>query len=122
KARLSTVGWETVDDAADVARPVYVDPGARAAVSEFKSLVERGEIAQYFEAAIAPPEALNADPDLHALSEKANALFARLPTITDGTSPQAMQALGFWTEIPRGLDILARAPRYIPGRQVLVET
>lgn len=85
------------------------------AVKKMKQLITTGKLRDYYDAAIG---AVN-NPTLAA---EAKALFAALPAITPTSHAADMVKMGYWTVAPRGIEQVLELPRYVPGRQVIVET
>lgn len=93
-----------------------VDSGSPevAAVNKMRELVKSGELKNYYEAAI--------DLSHPELKDEALKLFEALPQLDTRTKPADFVRLGFWPSLPVGLDAVHTSPRFLPGRQVLVET
>jgi hypothetical protein len=122
------VGLETlvkVDDAriaADLiemrARPRVVadrtSPAVQAA-DKLRELIKSGKLGSYYDVMIGAVD----DPTLKATAE---ALFSALPIVTPGMSAEDFVKAGLWSVAPRGVDEMQKSARYLPGRQVLVET
>ncbi len=88
---------------------------AQQAVATMRSLVETRQLSKYY-------AAITGEVTDPALKEKAMELFRNLPKINSATTGVEMQKLGLWTTPPRGLEQMQRSARYLPGRQVMVET
>lgn len=109
---------ETIDSVATDNR-VNTIGGARnpeqVAVEQLRLVMKSGKLDDYYMAAID----MKNDP---ALKQQALDLFNALPAITPVTGAQEMVRLGLWTAAPKNIDFMAKSPRYLPGRQVLVKT
>lgn len=97
-------------------KPVTLTPEASAiaAVRQMRELVKSGELKKYYDAAIGI-----GDP---ALKDAALKLFSDLPKIDNNVTADQMVAYGLWTQAPKGIEQMQKSARYLPGRQVLVET
>lgn len=95
----------------------YLAPDSEvAAVSKMKQLIKGGQLKSYYDAATGAV-------DNPALKDEALKLFAALPKITvDSIDADKMVAYGLWTTAPRGIEEMQKSARYLPGRQVLVDT
>lgn len=103
--------------AAPAAAPVVTltpEASAVAAVRKMRELIENGKLESYYEAAI--------DVGDPALKAEAMKLFESLPVISGETSPDELVAYGLWSQKPRGMEAMEKSARFLPGRQVLVET
>lgn len=91
-------------------------PGAqtRQAVTTLRSLVQNGQLKAYYDAAIGLPSAYS--------QEEALAVFRALPELPANARAQDFVTAGYWDSVPKGLEALASTPRFIKGRQVIVET
>jgi hypothetical protein len=88
---------------------------AQKAVATMRQLVESGKLAKYY-------AAITGETPDPILKDKAMAIFRDLPKLNSATTAEQMVALGLWTTAPRGLEEKQKSARYLPGRQVLVET
>jgi len=88
--------------------------GQLAAVNKMRGLLEKGELPKHYRAAIGleAPE----------FKDEALRLFAALPKVTRATTASDLVALGLWTAEPRNAQFMRESPRYVVGRQVLVDT
>lgn len=85
------------------------------AAAKLRELVKSGDIKKYYAAVIGAVD----NPTLKA---EAEALFAKLPVVKPGMSGADFVKAGLWTVAPRGIEEMQKSARYLPGRQVLVET
>jgi hypothetical protein len=85
---------------------------SRAAVQKMRDLIARGQLDSYYEAVLGLRT-----PELKAEAEK---LFSELPKMTGESTADDFVAAGLWTQKPKGIDQVQTAPRYMPGRQVIV--
>jgi hypothetical protein len=85
------------------------------AANKLRELVKKGELTRWYDAVIGAVD----NPQLKA---EAEALFAKLPTVKPGMAPDDFVKAGLWTMAPRGVEEMQKSARYLPGRQVLVET
>lgn len=106
---------DTVDGPA--APTVTADPASPQvqAANKLRELVKTGELRKYYDAVIGAV-------DNPALKAQAEALFAQLPVVKPGMSADDFVKAGLWTVAPRGVAEMQKSARYLPGRQVLVET
>lgn len=93
---------------------VVAPPAAVAAVRQMRELISSNRLAAHYEAAIGKEET--------PLKTEAMALFKALPKLNDKTTVEDMVAFGFWTKAPQGIEALQTSARYLPGRQIMVET
>jgi len=119
KAIVGREPLKTIDSIATDNR-VNTVGGARSpeqiAVQQLKLVMRSGKLNDYYMAAIGQK---NDDP---ALKQKALDLFNALPSITPATGAKEMVRLGLLTAAPKNIDFMTKSPRYLPGRQILVET
>ena len=85
------------------------------AAAKMRELVKSGDIKKYYAAVIGAV-------DNPALKAEAEALFAKLPVVKPGMTGAEFVKAGLWTVAPRGIEEMQKSARYLPGRQVLVET
>jgi hypothetical protein len=85
------------------------------AAAKLKELIKTGKLTSYYDVMIGA----TTNP---ALKAEAEALFNALPTVKPGMSGDDFVKAGLWTMAPRGIDEMQKSARYLPGRQVLVET
>ncbi|MBL8950856.1 MAG: transglutaminase domain-containing protein [Myxococcaceae bacterium] len=90
------------------------DAAAAAAVRKMRELVQNGQLQRYYDAAIG-----QGDP---ALKDVALKLFNDLPKLNSSATADELVAAGLWTAKPKGIDEMTKSARFLPGRQVLVET
>ncbi len=90
------------------------DAAAAAAVRKMRELVQNGQLQRYYEAAIGL-----GDP---TLKDAALKLFNDLPKLNSTATADELVAAGLWTAKPKGIDEMTKSARFLPGRQVLVET
>ncbi|MFH1810410.1 MAG: hypothetical protein ABIJ09_16835 [Pseudomonadota bacterium] len=108
---------DTVGGTSRVNAVTFVPPDSEvAAVQKMRQLVTGGQLKSYYDAATGAV-------DNPALKEEALKLFADLPKITvDTIDADKMVALKLWSTKPRGIEEMQNSARYLPGRQVVVET
>ena len=96
---------------------VTADPGSPEvqAAAKLKDLIKTGKLTSYYDVMIGAVT----NP---ALKAEAEALFNALPTVKPGMSGDDFVKAGLWTMAPRGTEEMQKSARYLPGRQVLVET
>lgn len=85
------------------------------AANKLRELVKSGDIRKYYDAVI---DAV----DNPALKAEALELFKNLPVVKPGMSANDFVKAGLWTVAPRGVEEMQKSARYLPGRQLLVET
>ena len=85
------------------------------AAARLKEIIKSGKLQSYYDVMIGA----TTDP---ALKTEAEALFNALPTVKPGMSGDDFVKAGLWTMAPRGIAEMQKSARYLPGRQVLVET
>jgi hypothetical protein len=85
------------------------------AAAKLKEIIKTGKLQSYYDVMIGA----TTNP---ALKAEAEALFNALPTVKPGMSGDDFVKAGLWTMAPRGIDEMQKSARYLPGRQVLVET
>lgn len=85
------------------------------AANKMRELVKSGDLRKYYDVMIGAV-------DNPALKATAEALFAALPVVAPGMSADDFVKAGLWTVAPRGVDEMQKSARYLPGRQVLVQT
>lgn len=118
KAIVGLEPLQGVDRMAGSSAPkVVADPSSPEvqAAQKLRDLVKTGELKKYYDAMIGAVD----NPQLKA---EAEALFAKLPTVKPGMSGSDFVKAGLWTMAPRGIEEMQKSARYLPGRQVLVET
>jgi hypothetical protein len=108
-ARVDTMSTTTTKVVADPKSPEVQ------ASTKLRELVKTGQLQSYYDVMIGA----TANP---ALKAEAEALFAALPVVKPGMSGDDFVRAGLWTMAPRGIEEMQKSPRYLPGRQVLVET
>ncbi|MBN2362334.1 MAG: hypothetical protein JXR83_22970 [Deltaproteobacteria bacterium] len=91
-----------------------VDNAAKAAVAKMKEWIKSGVLDRYYEAAIDVGDA--------SLKDEAMRVFKALPEIRPGSTAEDLVKAGLWSSAPKGLEELQKSARYLPGRQVKVET
>lgn len=104
-------------DTLDTRPKVLADQSAPSvqAANKLRDLVKTGELRKYYDVMIGAV-------DNPALKATAEALFSALPVVKPGMSADDFVKAGLWTVAPRGVDEMQKSARYLPGRQVLVET
>jgi hypothetical protein len=85
------------------------------ATAKLRDLIKTGKLQSYYDVMIGA----TTNP---ALKAEAEALFNALPTVAPGMSADEFVKAGLWTMAPRGIEEMQKSARYLPGRQVLVET
>jgi hypothetical protein len=85
------------------------------ASAKLRELIKNGELSKWYDAMIGATN----NP---ALKAEAEALFAKLPVVKPGMTGADFVKAGLWTVAPRGIEEMQKSARYLPGRQVLVET
>lgn len=85
------------------------------AANKLKELIKSGDLRKYYDAAIGAVD----NPQLKA---EALELFSKLPTIKPGMKADDFVKAGLWTVAPRGIEEMQKSARYLPGRQLIVET
>ncbi len=118
-----------VADAYNAARP---QPRSDTLSALAKARLEAGESASevfrtmgpefwndIYKAVIAGP---TAPAETRAIAADALRLFASLPKITPEMAPQELVEMGILKKLPDGWERMDQTPRYIPGRQVMVQT
>jgi hypothetical protein len=110
-----------VVEAKPVDKPVVVklvadknDPAVQA-TAQLKELIKTNELKNWYDAVIGAV-------DNPALKAEAEALFAKLPVVRPGLAAEELVKMGLWTSVPKGIAEMQKSARYLPGRQVLVET
>ena len=94
--------------------PQDVQNAQRAAVQKMQDWVKSGNLQRYYDAYIDI-----GDPALKADAAK---VFEALPTFAADASAEDFVKAGIWATAPRGIDVMQKSARYLPGRQLLVET
>jgi hypothetical protein len=84
------------------------------AVQKMKEWAQSGALQRYYDAYI----------DIGDVALKADAakVFEALPTFAADASADDFVKAGIWAAAPRGIDVMQKSARYLPGRQLLVET
>ena len=110
-------GIDTMSTTSTAATKVTADPGSPEvqAAAKLKDLIKTGKLTSYYDVMIGA----TTNP---ALKAEAEALFNALPTVKPGMSGDDFVKAGLWTMAPRGTEEMQKSARYLPGRQVLVET
>ncbi len=85
------------------------------AATKLRELIKSGDLQKYYDASIGAVD----DP---ALKAEAEALFKQLPVVKPGMAATDFVKAGLWAKAPQGIEEMQKSARYLPGRQVLVET
>jgi hypothetical protein len=110
------IGLEALRNPAHVEGP-RADPNSPEvqAATKMRELIKTNKLRDYYDAAIGAV-------DNPALKQEALDLFSKLPTVKPGMSADDFVRAGLWTVPPRGIAEMQKSARYLPGRQVLIET
>lgn len=110
-------GIDGMSTSSTAATKVTADPSRPEvqAAAKLKDLIKTGKLASYYDVMMGA----TTNP---ALKAEAEALFNALPTVRPGMTGEDFVKAGLWTMAPRGTEEMQKSARYLPGRQVLVET
>lgn len=84
------------------------------AAQKFRDIINSGQLKKYYDAALGVGDA--------SLQKEALDLFNALPAVKPGMAATDFVKAGLWTTAPRGVELMQKSARYLPGRQVLIET
>lgn len=108
-------GVDTIDGSSSSSAVANVNAPEVQAANKLRELIKSGDLSKWYDAVIGATN----NP---ALKAQAEALFGKLPVVKPGMSGADFVRAGLWTMAPRGIDEMQKSARYLPGRQVLVET